>query len=70
MLVVLLGLPLGLLTADLGWALAMVGFVEPAHGLRIGDWENVALTIFFPGTATFMTVAVEELLGGPGDDRQ
>jgi K+-sensing histidine kinase KdpD len=56
---VLLGLAPGLFAAALGWAMAVVWFVEPVGGLRIKDWGDVAIAVFFPAAAAFTAVVVE-----------
>lgn len=59
MATVMLGLGPGLFAAALGWALAVVWFVEPIGGLRIADWGDVAFAIFFPAVAAFAAVVAE-----------
>ncbi len=59
---VLLGLAPGLCAAAIGWALAVVWFVEPIGGLRIDDWADVAFAVFFPAAAAFAAVVVEVFL--------
>ena len=56
---VLLGLAPGLFAAALGWAMAVVWFVEPIGGLRIDDWADVAFAVLFPAGAAFAAVVTE-----------
>lgn len=63
---VALGLAPGLLAAALGWALAVVWFVEPVGGLMIDDWADLAFAVFFPAAAAFAAVVAEVFLQASG----
>jgi K+-sensing histidine kinase KdpD len=63
---VLLGLGPGLLAAAFGWALAVIWFVEPVGGLRIDDWEDIALAVYFPAVAAFAAVVAEVFVAASG----
>ncbi|WP_203073159.1 DUF4118 domain-containing protein [Falsiroseomonas ponticola] len=63
---VALGLGPGLLTAVLGWALAVIFFVEPVGRPAIDDWADLAFAVFFPAAAAFAAVVVEVFLAAAG----
>lgn len=56
---VLLGLAPGLFAVALGWAMAVVWFVEPVGGWRIADWGDIAFAVLFPAGAAFAAVVTE-----------